>query len=276
MLQCRSAVAPAPPLGNDGPVPEGDAVRRTALRLDAALAGGTLTRAELRVPRFATVDLRGMAVVGTSVVGKHMLTRLVDDRRAWTLHHHLRMDGSWRTGPPGGPGAPAHQVRVWLATSSAQAVGVRVHMVEVRNTRDEKLWIAHLGPDILAEEFDVGDAAQRLEAADRPLVEALLDQRLVCGLGTIWASELAFVAGADPFVRTSQVADLDTALAVIRRRMRRAVLTPRGAPKAEMRVFERTGRPCGTCGTPIRSGRVGLPPMDRPTYWCPRCQPARP
>ncbi len=86
-------------------MPEGDAVRRTARRLDAALAGGTLVRAELRVPRFATVDLRGMQVLGTHVVGKHMLTRLVDDRREWTLHHHLRMDGSWWTGPPGGPGA---------------------------------------------------------------------------------------------------------------------------------------------------------------------------
>ena len=89
-----------------GSMPEGDAVRRTARRLDAALAGGTLVRADLRVPRFATVDLRGMQVLGTHVVGKHMLTRLADDRREWTLHHHLRMDGSWRTGPPGSPGRP--------------------------------------------------------------------------------------------------------------------------------------------------------------------------
>ena len=155
-------------------------------------------------------------------------------------------------------------------------MGVRVHMVEVRNTRDEQLWVAHLGPDILAEEFDVGTAVERLVTADRPLVEALLDQRHVCGLGTIWASELASAAGADPFARTSQVAELGAALAAIRRRMHRAVLAPRGSPRDQMRVFERTGRPCGTCGTPIRSGRVGLPPMDRPTYWCPRCQPARP
>ena len=154
-------------------------------------------------------------------------------------------------------------------------MGVRVHMVEVRSTRDEQLWVAHLGPDILGEEFDVGTAVERLVTADRPLVEALLDQRLVCGLGTIWASELASAAGADPFARTSQVAELGAALVAIRRRMHRAVLAPRGSPRDQMRVFERTGRPCRVCGTPIRSGRVGVAPMDRPTYWCPQCQPQR-
>lgn len=68
-------------------------MRRTARRLDEALAGRELVRADLRVPRFATVDLRGMTVLATHVRGKHLLTRLGDDRRALTLHHHLRMDG---------------------------------------------------------------------------------------------------------------------------------------------------------------------------------------
>ncbi|HYN57912.1 MAG TPA: DNA-formamidopyrimidine glycosylase family protein [Motilibacterales bacterium] len=257
-------------------MPEGDAVRRTARRLDAALAGGTLVRAELRVPRFATVDLRGMQVLGTGVMGKHMLTRLVDDRREWTLHHHLRMDGSWRTGQPGSPGAPGHQIRVWLGTPSAQAVGVRVHMVEVRPTREEGRWVGHLGPDVMADGFDVELAAGALAQADRPLVEALLDQRIVCGMGTIWASELACVAGADPFARTSKVDGLAEALAAIRTRMLRAVDTPASTSRRELRVFERTGQPCRRCGTRIRSGRVGVAPMDRPTYWCPQCQPPRP
>jgi endonuclease-8 len=43
--------------------------------------------------------------------------------------------------------------------------------------------------------------------------------------------------------------------------------------RRELRVFERTGQPCRSCGTPIRSGRVGVAPMARPTYWCPGCQP---
>jgi endonuclease VIII len=136
-------------------MPEGDAVRRTARRLDEALAGQRLVRAELRVPRFATVDLRGATVLGTAPVGKHLLTRLSREGRALTLHHHLRMDGTWRIGQPGTPRAPAHLIRIWLGTSDTQAVGVHVHMVEVRRTVDEAAWIGHLGPDIMASDLDV-------------------------------------------------------------------------------------------------------------------------
>ncbi len=254
-------------------MPEGDAVRRTARRLDGALAGAVLTRAELRVPRFATVDLRGMQVLGTQSVGKHLLTRLASDRRALTLHHHLRMDGRWRTGPLGPPGAPGHLIRVWLASADQQAVGVHVHMVEVRPTRDEGQWIGHLGPDVMADGFDVAAGADAWASTDRPLVEALLDQRIVCGLGTMWAAELAWAARVHPRTRTGAVPDLAAALAGIRDRMRRAVDVPAGVRRRELQVFERTGRGCPRCGTPIRAGRVGVAPLDRPIYWCPRCQP---
>jgi endonuclease-8 len=256
-------------------VPEGDAVRRTARRLDAALADGTLVRAELRVPRFATVDLRGMRVVGTHVHGKHLLTRLSGDRGELTLHHHLRMDGTWLIGLPGRPRAPGHQIRVWLATADAQAVGVRVHMVEVRPTADEHLWVGHLGPDVMADDFAVDEAAERLAGANRPLVEALLDQRLVSGMGTMWAAELAFLVGADPRTPTSAVDGLAAGLAEIGTRMRRALDLPAGARRRDLAVFERVGQPCRRCGTPVRTARVGQPPQDRPTYWCPLCQPER-
>lgn len=257
-------------------MPEGDAVRRTAKHLDDVLAGKVLTRAELRVPRCATVDLRGMTVLGTHVIGKHLLTRLSGPDRAWTLHHHLRLDGAWRTGPPGPAGAPAHLIRVWLGCATGQAVGVRVHMVEVRRTRDEHVWIGHLGPDVMADDFEVAEGAELVARADRPLVEALLDQRIVCGLGTMWASELAAAAGAHPGTPSSQVSGLDQALAGIRARMRRALTDPPARQRRELAVFERTGRPCRRCGAPIRAGRVGAAPSERPTYWCPTCQPLRP
>jgi endonuclease-8 len=256
-------------------VPEGDAVRRTARRLDAALAGGTLVRAELRVPQLATVDLRGMRVLGTRAHAKHLLTRLDDDGRAWTLHHHLRLDGAWRTGPPGPPGAPGHLIRAWLATERAQAVGVRVHMLDLRPTADEHVWVGHLGPDVMAEEFDAAAGAAVLRASDRPLVEALLDQRLVSGLGTMWAAELAATIGVHPRATTGGVDPelLAAGLTRIRRRMLRAMTTVAQRQRRELLVFERTGHGCRTCGTPIRYARVGAPPQDRPTYWCPRCQP---
>ena len=254
-------------------MPEGDAVRRTAARLDAALAGQTLVRADLRVPRVATVDLRGMTVVGTHVHGKHLLTRMIDERRALTLHHHLRMDGQWRTGPIGRPGARMHEIRVWLASESVQALGVRVHDVAVAPTAQEGIWIGHLGLDVLADDFDADAGAALLAAADRPLVEALLDQRLVSGLGTMWAAELAAAAQVDPRTSTRAVPDLAAALTTIRQRMAAEVVQRTGRRRGALAVFERAGQPCRVCGTPIRSTRVGVAPYDRPTYWCPRCQP---
>jgi endonuclease-8 len=164
---------------------------------------------------------------------------------------------------------------VWLATLSAQAVGVRLHDVEVRPTREESHWVGHLGPDIMADGFDADAAAEILVGADRPLVEALLDQRLVCGMGTIWASELASAAGVDPRAATSTVSGLSESLSVIRIRMLRAVDAAPSVIRRELRVYERSGQPCRSCGTPIRSGRVGVAPMARTTYWCPSCQPIR-
>ncbi len=133
-------------------------------------------------------------------------------------------------------------------------------MVEIARTADESRWIGHLGPDILSDDFD---PAMTLPKA--PVVEMLLDQRNLCGLGTMWACETAFLAGANPF---GPAADLEGPLTQIREEMLASVTGSR----PRMRVFERTGLPCRVCGTPIRTGRVGRPPHDRVTYWCPTCQ----
>lgn len=243
--------------GETSHMPEGDAVRRSAIALDAALAGRVLTLSDIRVPRFATVNLDGQAVVGTHSVGKHLLTRT---DAGLTLHSHRRMEGKWVTGGRGLRTGPAHQIRVILRTETTSAIGVRLAMVEVARTSDEARWIGHLGPDILADDFDPG-----LPLPDRPVVEMLLDQRVVCGLGTMWAAEAAFVARANPW---RPAVDLAEPLAQIRAQMQASVTGRR----PRMMVFERTGQPCRVCGTPIRTGRVGRPPQDRITYWCPVCQ----
>ncbi|MEA5117532.1 MAG: DNA-formamidopyrimidine glycosylase family protein, partial [Propionicimonas sp.] len=80
-------------------MPEGDAVWRTARTLDDALSGRQLLDADLRWPTIATARLAGMMVSQTVPRGKHLLTRLDS---GWTLHSHLRMDGSWVIEPTGG------------------------------------------------------------------------------------------------------------------------------------------------------------------------------
>lgn len=251
-------------------MPEGDAVRRTARRLDEALAGRTVASSDLRVPRFATVDFAGARVLGTHVAGKHLLTRFDDGR---TLHSHLRMDGRWATGPVGTRVGPGHQIRAVLRTDRTQAIGLRIAMVEVIATGREGDLVGHLGPDILAEQWDeAGSVAALAEAADRPLGEALLDQRVVSGLGTIWVSEAAFVAGRTPWSPTGSVTDPSAVLAVIRRRMQRSLAAPGRREMDSPAVYQRTGLPCRACGAVIRAGQVGREPQRRTLYWCPNCQ----
>lgn len=253
-------------------MPEGDAVRRTARRLDTALAGQRLVRADLRVPRFATLDLAGAEVLGTEVMGKHLLTRLRRGADAITLHSHLRMDGRWATGAAGPRpvAGPAYQIRVWLVTELHQAVGLRLAMTEVLATTDEARLVGHLGPDILADSFDSEAAADRVAAqGGRPLGESLLDQTVLSGLGTIWTAETAFHARVSPWTACRAVPGLAVALAATRGDMQCSLSQPR----VRYAVYGRRGQPCRVCGTVISSGRLGAPPTDRITFWCAYCQP---
>src|SRR5581483_11848105 len=76
-----------------GFMPEGDMVWYTARRLHEALAGRALTRSDFRVPRLATANLAGDTVTEAIARGKHLLIRTDN---GFTVHTHLRMDGSWR------------------------------------------------------------------------------------------------------------------------------------------------------------------------------------
>lgn len=268
-------------------MPEGDVLRRTAARLDQALAGHRLVRSDLRWPTAATVDLRGRTVLGTRPYGKHLLTRFDDGT---TLHTHLRMDGYWRVAPTGEPRAVGRSpyIRAVLADARWTALGHHIGMLDVLRTRDERTLVGHLGPDVLDEDFDstpgvpVGgapvhdlpspgiDESLRRWAAqgDRPVGEVLLDQRVVAGIGTIFMAESLFVERWWPFTPADAVEDPARILRTARELMRRSVVTGRPVEA----VHSRDRRPCVRCGTPIRRDEVGVPPMQRPVFWCPRCQ----
>ncbi|MGN8246370.1 DNA-formamidopyrimidine glycosylase family protein [Cellulomonas soli] len=253
-------------------MPEGDILRRTATRLDAALAGRALLRADLRWPSAATVDLRGPLVLGTVAYGKHLLTRFSDGR---TLHTHLRMDGSWRLARTGSTDATARspQVRAVLANESWTAIGHLLGMLDVVATRDERQLIGHLGPDVLADDFVPGaglDEALRRWAARgaTPVGEVLLDQTVVAGIGTIYTAESLFAERIWPWEPADCVAAPAHLLQVARSLMQRAVVT--GYPPGH--VHGRLRRPCPRCGTPIAVGQARQPPMQRPVFYCPRCQ----
>ncbi|SFK36002.1 DNA-formamidopyrimidine glycosylase family protein [Cellulomonas sp. KH9] len=268
-------------------MPEGDVLRRTAAHLDRALAGRRLIRADLRWPTAATVDLVGRTVLGTRPYGKHLLTRFDDGR---TLHTHLRMDGTWRIVPTGGPraGARSPDVRAVLGDERWTAVGHHLGMLDVVPTSAERTLLAHLGPDVLDGDFDstpgvpwagppvldlptpgIEEALRRWAAqGTRPVAEVLLDQRVAVGIGTIFTAEALFARGWWPWAPASGVTDAAEVLRAARALLRASVA--QGRPTAA--VYGRQGRTCLRCGARVARGDVGEQPTQRQVYWCPGCQ----
>ena len=259
-------------------MPEGDTVWLSAKRMHEALAGRPLVTSDFRVPQLAEVDLSGRTVLEVVARGKHMLTRLSG---GLTLHTHFRMDGTWHLYRPGDrwTGGADWQVRVVLANREWEAVGFRLPVVELLPTAQEDRAVGHLGPDVLAEPFDADEAVRRLALdPDREVGMALLDQRLLAGLGNLYRCEVLFLRGTTPWTRVGDVADLPALVRASRRLLRAnrdhwEQTTTGSLRRGEDHwVFERTGRPCRRCRTPVRSAEQGEAPFARLTYWCPRCQ----
>jgi endonuclease VIII len=259
-------------------MPEGDAVYRTAARLRAALDGQVLTRSDFRVPRYATADLTGRTVLETVSRGKHLLTRV---EGGLTVHTHLRMDGSWQVTPAGRRVAGGDQVRLVLANSRWQAVGVRLGMVDLLKTAEEDRVVGHLGPDPLGEDWDPAEAVRRLRRApDTTIGEALLDQRNLAGIGTIYRAETLFLRGIWPWRRVGDIEDLDAVVTLARRLLHAnrqhagTVTTGDRRPANQTWVYGRAGKPCRRCGTRISRGEMGAQSQERLILWCGGCQPA--
>ncbi|MFE0423993.1 Fpg/Nei family DNA glycosylase [Streptomyces sp. NPDC058953] len=270
-------------------MPEGDTVWLTAHRLHHALAGGVLTRFDLRVPRFATADLTGRSVLDVTPRGKHLLTRF---EGGLTLHSHLRMDGAWRVFAAGDrwTGGPAHQIRAVLGTEAATAVGYRLPVLELLRTRDEDRVVGHLGPDLLGPDWDATTAATavaRLRADPaRPVGDALLDQRNLAGIGNVYRCELVFLARVTPWLPIGDLPEETVARLVAtahrllmsnRTTFERRTVPGTGRRGPLLYVYGRAGHPCARCGRPIRvtpSHDQGPAPApdERIAYWCPGCQ----
>lgn len=256
-------------------MPEGDTVFRTARNLHEALAGGEVTRFDIRVPGSATADLTGERVHEVVPRGKHLLIRV----GAHTLHSHLKMEGEWHVYRPGGRWRkPAFQARAIVGTARAEAVGFELAMVEVLPIADEDRVVGHLGPDPLSATWDPAEAARRLRADDRAVHVALLDQRNVAGFGNVYANELLFVRGILPTTPASQVdaaALLETGarMIVLNRDRSGRTFTGDNRPGQRMWVYRREGKPCRRCGTLVRGGQLGASATsERNVFWCPSCQ----
>ena len=191
-------------------MPEGDTVYRTATHLNAALVGGELIRCDIRVPAFATVDLTGDIIEGVVSRGKHLMIRVGDH----SIHSHLKMEGSWHLYRYGTKWRrPEWQARAILATAEWIAVGFQLGTLDVLGRGDEASVIGHLGPDLLGPDWNADEALSRLTAVpNRAIGLALLDQRVMAGLGNVYRNELCFLIGALP---TRPVGEIDNPVKLV-------------------------------------------------------------
>jgi endonuclease VIII len=245
-------------------VPEGDSLRRYAERLRRL--EGEVVEVETPHPRAQLLGLAerldGKRLERVEAVGKNLLLTF---EGGVVLRSHLRMKGRWHVRPLTFEyiGLP------WLVlrTRDWQALQWNGPVLELGRRVPEA--VRRLGPDILAESPDCGAMVKALRAADpaRELGEALLDQRLVAGIGNMWKAEALWLAGISPWRRLGELGDHE---------LNRVLASAAEAMHANRprRVYRRPGRPCPRCGERIRSRPQG--DEARTAYWCPACQAGTP
>lgn len=253
-------------------MPEGDSVWRAARRLDDALRDRVLVGVDLRWSRMPEVTLHGRRTLEVVPRGKHLLHRV---EGGWTIHSHLRMDGSWRVLPTASvtPRLARHpDIRAIVATDELACVGWKLGMLDLIRTEAEPTLVGHLGPDLLGPDWDENEALLRLQKRpQREVGAALLDQRNLAGLGTVWTAEPLHAQQVNPWTPVADISQ-QTLRSVLRsaREMLLGSITDR---RHDMQVYGRVGRPCLWCGTTIRSESIGVPPADRTLAYCQVCQP---
>src|SRR5262245_2542720 len=245
-------------------MPEGDSIHLAARRLQVLV--GETVEVEAPHPRARVTGvaprLDGRRLLGVEAVGKNLLLRFDD---GLVLRSHLRMKGRWQVLPRSG--ASTRRGTPWLVLRGRDAEAVLWHgpVLELDDSR-----VRSLGPDILADPPDFEEMTDRLRAADKrlPIGEALLDQRLVAGIGNLWRAEGLWRARISPWRPVGELSEdqLRSVLTQAAQLMRRSL----DSGLRQRAVYRRAGRPCPRCRTPIEARGQG--DANRIAYWCPSCQ----
>ena len=271
-------------------MPEGDTIASAAKRIRAAVIGKPIESVETLHPRFAMdrwgEKLAGRDVRAVDTHGKNLLLRFDG---GLTVYSHLRMGGWWGVSRRGERWRRSPR-RAWFVIRTPDHEIVQFDgpilelMTDGRSRTDHRL--AALGPDILAPDgFDERAFLRNLRSDDqtRGIGDALLNQRIVAGMGTIWKAEGCFIAGIDPWRKVSDVSDEEvlSITAAARPLMQMSVqnngrpdtwrpeVPPRGREN-RFWVFNRAGLPCRRCDTLILQRGQG--DDNRRTFWCTECQ----
>jgi len=289
-------------------LPEVETVRRG---LEPWLAGATiekvtLNRPDLRFPLPAGLRqaLEGQRVVGVGRRAKYLLIGLSDGQ---TLLSHLGMTGSWRFAEHGidkppryyEPGtAPRHDHMVWDirhpehgASHLIYADPRRFGFIDLYADPAQSPYLAGLGPEPLGNDFNAAALAGALAGRKAPIKAALLDQRVVAGLGNIYVAEALHRAHILPMVEARSLVGtggqpkqaLEELVSAVRAVLTEAIevggSTLRDFRNAEggsgyfqnrFAVYDREGQPCPT---PLCTGTIErIVQSGRSTFFCPVCQ----
>lgn len=276
-------------------MPELPEVELVARSLDRLVSGRVFASAKLLRPGLAPENtprefarrLRGARVERVGRRGKHILAEFDNGQ---VLITHLRMTGRFLLLPSRGA-LPKHTHALFtldegrrLAFTDQRHFGLMkvVSAESLAETRE----LRGLAPEPFSAEFTPEYLARTLDGTRRVLKDVLLDQTKVTGLGNIYAAEVLFLAGLDPFAPAAGLAPRRVA------RLHRAILDVLGEALAHgstmnvdpedidgsyfggggyngrWRVYDREGEPCHKCRAAVtRVSRAG-----RSTYFCPRCQ----
>jgi endonuclease VIII len=273
-------------------MPEGDSIFRAARTLHRALAGKQVTAFESVLPALNRIHedkpVTGRTVDRVNAVGKHLLIHFSGDL---VLRTHMRMNGSWHIYRIGERWQrPRRDMRIVLSTADFEAVAFTVPVAEflTETALSKHAQLRKLGPDVLSDSFDAATVIENLRSRSTvKIADALLDQRVLAGLGNVYKSEVLFMCGVNPFAPVDDLSDLQLASIVetARRTLEINVseglelmttyggirrTTHRSAPSERLWVYGRARLSCRRCGTPINVRKQGVD--ARLTYWCPNCQ----
>ncbi|HYI75585.1 MAG TPA: bifunctional DNA-formamidopyrimidine glycosylase/DNA-(apurinic or apyrimidinic site) lyase [Gaiellaceae bacterium] len=268
-------------------MPELPEVETVRAHLAPRLTGRVLTRVEILDPRLTrphdlfevAEELEGDRVVAVERRGKYLLLRL---ESGFCLLVHLRMTGGFHWDPV------THERAVFELDD-----GTRLAYRDIRrfgtwlvldDAEIEPYLATKNGPEPLEGRFTTRWLGEQLARRTAPLKAVLLDQRVVAGLGNIYADEALWRSRLNPLraangVTEDEVGRLVRAIrAALRMGIERQGSTLRdyaapdgasGSMQDEFRVYGRDGAPCVRCRATITKTRVG----GRGTWFCPRCQP---
>jgi endonuclease-8 len=261
-------------------MPEGDTIHKIANWLAPRLTDRVVIDVQM-ADESAARTCRGRRVDDVRALGKHLFIEFEHDR---ALRSHLGMYGSWHFYSPGAEWQkPRSQASLVVETDDTIYVCFNAKEVELVKSPSvrERIVDTRLGPDLIGEDVDADYLVRRardLLEPDALVADVLLDQRVACGIGNVYKSEVLFIERLLPHTPLGEVRDellvrcFQTAAELLRRNLGggRRVTRFEDDDAGRLWAYGRTGLPCLRCDDRIAGKRLGR--HHRGTFWCPACQ----